>query len=295
MSEFSARWLDLREPADVAARSARLAGRLAQVRGGMRPLRIVDLGAGTGANLRYLAPRLGGEQHWRIIDHDAAMLAAARRRLERWAEEHGYGYQQTYDGGLRVAGIGFEARVQPVSLDLSRQIPAAELADADVVSASALLDLVSEPWLLAMLTRCRSQGAALLFALTYDGEIACSPPDAFDANVRALVNRHQGGDKGFGPALGPAAPARTVNLLRALGYGMEEEPSGWHLGPGDEALQGALIDGWAAAAREVEPGERDLIERWRERRQALLRSGESRLRVGHRDVLGWIEENEFRG
>ena len=67
MSGFAAAWLRLREPADAAARDAEL------VAGFAAPSErfVIDLGAGAGANLRYAAPRLGGVQHWTLVDHDA--------------------------------------------------------------------------------------------------------------------------------------------------------------------------------------------------------------------------------
>ena len=66
MGDFSADWLALREPADRRARSAALVGRLVAWLSGTShpaggcagPLRVLDLGCGTGANLQYLAPIL---------------------------------------------------------------------------------------------------------------------------------------------------------------------------------------------------------------------------------------------
>jgi len=72
-----------------------------------------------------------------------------------------------------------------------------------LVTASALLDLVSEDWLAALAARCRESGAAILFALSYDGRIRCSPEEPNDATICALVNEHQRTDKGFGTRARP--------------------------------------------------------------------------------------------
>ena len=73
----SPEWLDLREPADAAARSAELAGRLARQLPATGPLVIHDLGGGSGAMGRWLAPRLPGPQHWVLHDRDADLLERA--------------------------------------------------------------------------------------------------------------------------------------------------------------------------------------------------------------------------
>ena len=60
MSGFAPDWLALREPLDAASRCVRLGGLalavLARGRGAAAGVEVIDLGAGTGANLRYVAP-----------------------------------------------------------------------------------------------------------------------------------------------------------------------------------------------------------------------------------------------
>ncbi len=61
-------WLAVREPADHAARDAGLVAPLARA---LPPhVRAVDLGCGTGSNLRALGPHLGPAQDWVLVDHD---------------------------------------------------------------------------------------------------------------------------------------------------------------------------------------------------------------------------------
>src|SRR3954469_15153243 len=72
----SPEWLSLRERADAAARSAELAERLDRhLPAG--PIVIHDLGGGSGAMARWLAPRLPGPQHWVVHDRDADLLELA--------------------------------------------------------------------------------------------------------------------------------------------------------------------------------------------------------------------------
>ena len=257
MPSFSAEWLALREPADAAARSSGLADALAP---GAR--RIVDLACGTGANIRFLAPRLPLASDWLAVDNDPRLLAAL----------------------APPAG----AKVSTKQLDLAQKLDELSLAGYDLVTASALLDLVSAAWLARLAARCAAAGADVLFALTYDGRIEWSPGDEGDERVRELINRHQLGDKGFGAALGPAAAAAAASTFSALGYEVRTAPSDWTLGPESPALQTALISGWALAATEVAPAHGDALAEWAKRRRTHVAARASRLRVGHLDVAGQL-------
>ena len=56
MSGFSAEWLALREPIDARARAAELILPLSTWRANTGRIRVLDLAAGTGTNLRFLVP-----------------------------------------------------------------------------------------------------------------------------------------------------------------------------------------------------------------------------------------------
>ena len=266
MGDFSAEWLALREPADHAARSARLTRAIAEriARSTRRP-RIVDLAAGAGSNVRYLAPYLPPRQQWRLVDHDAALLGAASRTI--------------------VPNV---ATIAADTFDLSTlDAPSAhELVDgASLVTASALLDLVSDRFVGLLSAACRSAGAAVLFALTYDGRIACTPEDAGDAGVRDLVNRHQRRDKGFGSALGPEAGLRAVRAFERVGYTVVSGASDWEFASEDRAIQLEVLAGWAGAASELGDLPQAAIDSWLARRRKLVAAGRSSVRVGHVDVF----------
>ena len=155
-----------------------------------------------------------------------------------------------------------------------------------VVTASALLDLVSEGWIARLARHCRDAGAAALFALNYDGRSTCSPPDADDEFVREHFNRHQrSSDKGFGLAAGPQAADDAAESFGACGYRVRRERSDWQLSPDMADLQTALIEGWAHAAREIMPRETARIDSWLARRIAHVRARRSRIQVGHQDLV----------
>jgi len=285
MTGFSADWLSLREPADTAARPPALIDWIAPSLPRDRSVHVLDLATGTGSNLRYIAPRLGGLQQWVLADHDSALLRAMPERLSTWAASNGA--EVSAAGALlTVQGEGFGCRVDRLQVDLARDLDAVEFSRFDLVTTAALLDLVSDVWLEDLVRRCVAEGCSVLFALSYDGRIECTPADPLDARIRDLVNDHQRTEKGFGPALGPDAATRTVRLLERLGYEVRAEQSDWQIDAAQPLLQSELIAGWASAAAEMATSDHALIDAWRERRLAWVRDGQSRLVVGHVDVVG---------
>lgn len=267
-ARFAEAWLSLRETLDHCSRAEPLTRAAAEWLAGRAAPRLVDLGCGSGSNTRYLAPRLPGPQHWRLVDHDPELLAHARFRCQSLRDRNG----------------------EPIDLS----VHPADLADldclalagpSDLVTASALLDLVSEQWLDSLVLQCRAQGSAILAALSYDGTFSFDQGLPEDDLVRASVNAHQRRDKGFGDSLGPDAAAVFSQMLRARGFIVRTLPSPWQLDHRHAPLQQALIKGWCDAAIEQDPEHQGVIGFWRAQRLAEVRAGQARISVGHQDIF----------
>jgi hypothetical protein len=289
VSAFTADWLARREAADAVARSRSLTQTIASLLPDDRELHALDLAAGTGSNVRYLANRLARKQSWLLVDNDPALIDQIPAGLDAWSRQQGY-QSAGEAGGLRVKGETLSCRIVTSCIDVARLDDPRLFDGRALVTASALLDLVSERWLRDLATRCRGSGAMALFALTYDGRTHCTPEDPDDETIRDLVNRHQRTDKGFGDALGPDAATRAVSIFSSAGYEVRLEPSDWVLSPDDCALQRQLIAGWAEAATAMAPEQRRPIEEWRTRRLSHLDEHRSRLTVGHQDLGAWLED-----
>jgi trans-aconitate methyltransferase len=87
MTGFSTEWLRLRESADLAARNPEIANAVSARFALREAVSVVDLGCGTGANLRATASLLPNRQSWRLVDSDQSLLDAARDELSRWADK----------------------------------------------------------------------------------------------------------------------------------------------------------------------------------------------------------------
>jgi hypothetical protein len=262
MSGFSADWLTLREPYDLRARNPAVLDAVAAALGRLSSLRIVDLACGTGSTLRALGPVLPARQHWKLTDNDLGLLARAT-----------------------AMPLAADVTVTTIPLDLNRDPEAALDGPVDLVATSALLDLVSETWLDRLAVEIAARGIRLYAALSYDGGIELTPPDPLDAAITAAVNAHQRIDKGFGPALGPAAAAFAIARFEALGYSVVHGASDWEMGPEDLDIQTEIMTGWASAAHDI--GALSLADTtaWLARRRDVLAKGRSSLRVGHVDFF----------
>jgi hypothetical protein len=289
MNDFTPGWLALREPADVRARSAGLVQLIAARFSLDTVVRALDLATGTGANMRYMAEHLPSRQRWLLVDGDPVLLGEVPGRTHSWALARGFELTSE-EQELLIRGERLMCRVATRRLNLATVTDGSDeiFEGHALVTASALLDLVSDRWLRALADRCRTTGAAVLFALTYDGRMHCSPEEPEDAAVRELVNAHQRLDKGFGPALGPAGCGAAERYFSSLGYRVERAPSQWVLERDGDQLQRQLIEGWAGAAAEVAPDLSSAIVSWKARRLAHVAAGRSRLIVGHEDLAAWL-------
>jgi hypothetical protein len=247
----SPRWLLLREPADAAARSAELADRLVGYLAAADRLVIHDLGGGSGAMGRWLAPRLPGRQQWVVHDRDAGLLELAV--------------------SAPAAGVTVEVRRS----DITRLTPH-DLAGADLIVSSALLDLLTADELARMLRTCR--GRPLLLTLTVVGRVTLSPADPLDARIGAAFNAHQH----RGGLLGPDAVATAV---KELGGQILVRPSPWRLNGAPADLAAEWFRGWVAAACEQEPALAAESGAYRDRRLEQAAAGELAVTVDHADLL----------
>ena len=262
MSGFSAGWLTLREPYDMRARNPTVLDAAAASLEALSSVRVVDLACGTGSTLRALGPLLPAQQSWKLIDNDLGLLARAK-----------------------ATPLTKHVTVTAIPLDLNRDLEAALDGAIDLVATSALLDLVSETWLDRLVVEIAARLIPLYAALSYDGRIGFTPSDPLDAAITAAVNAHQRTDKGFGPALGPAAAAFAITRFEALGYSVVHGASDWAMGPDDLEIQIEILAGWASAAHDMGVLSLADITAWHTRRRDAVAAGCSSLCVGHVDFF----------
>jgi hypothetical protein len=265
-TRVSRQWLALREPADAAARARDLVEHLARRLPVTGRQVIHDLGCGTGAMSRWLAPLLPGPQHWVMHDRDADLLEVAAA------------------GRPSPAADGAAVTVEPKHSDITRLHPA-DLAGASLITASALLDLLTGDELAGLVAVCAGAGCPLLLTLSVVGHVSLIPADPMDHRVAAAFDAHQCRAAARGRLLGPDAVARAAEEFARVGAEVLSRDSPWRLGALQSDLAAEWFTGWVGAACEQQAGLAAETDSYTCRRLAEARAGQLAVTVDHADLL----------
>ena len=265
--EVSSDWLALREPEDARARSLKLAlaaaGRL-----GPGPIVIHDLGSGTGSMMRWLAPLLPGPQTWVLHDWNANLVERATS-----------------------GGVPLDRERRPVSVrarpgELAHLDPD-DLDGASLVTASALLDVLTSQELRAVVGACVAVGCPVLLSLSVTGEVRLDPRDPRDEAFQALFNAHQQRSAGQRRLVGPSGVLQAQRLFLEAGWNIRSTATLWRLGEHNRRLLGQWFDGWLDAALDQRADLHVEGAGYRTLRSSQLRRGALSAVVVHTDLLAW--------
>ncbi|MEN3121540.1 class I SAM-dependent methyltransferase [Janibacter sp. LM] len=265
LARADADWLALREPADAAARSKDLVEAL-------RPhlptdgLVIHDLGCGSGSMVHWLAPQLPGHQHWIGYERDEDLLARAAAAPPPLSLD---GHQVTIETRLR---------------DITR-LPAEDLDGASLITASALLDMMTREEIERMVASIATAGRPALITLSVVGVVDLMPAHPYDQQVATAFNEHQTRDTKQGQLLGPDGVYVAANVLKDAGCTIRLVPTVWRLDAGTAPLLRAWLEGWVAAACEQSPSVRVDAAEYVNWRLQQLAARQLTVTVHHRDLL----------
>ena len=273
-AHFSSDWLRLREAVDARSRNSELASSVAARFALRDSLNIVDLGSGTGSNLRATSELLPRQQSWMLIDQDEGLLATGRTELIAWADRH-----EATDDGLRLWHGGRQIDVRFQAGNLARDLETLLSAPVDLITASAFFDLVSVEFIRKATALAAEKRASVYASLTYSGQQRWTPHRPADAQMSSAFHRHQLRDKGFGPAAGPMAASHLVDQLRLNGYVVLEGDSPWQLRRGDRMLLDETIRGHALAVIETGAVDEKTVTAWVSVQRTVAY-------IGHIDVFG---------
>ncbi|MFF6779491.1 methyltransferase domain-containing protein [Streptomyces sp. NPDC012510] len=264
--QYAPQWLELREGADADARAVDLLDplriRLANLPGRATALTVHDLGCGTGSMGRWLAPRLDGAQRWVLHDQDPNLLRLAVARAPR------------------AAADGSPVTVTTRRGDIGR-LTADDLEGASLVTASALLDVLTREEIEALAAACAGAGVPVLLTLSVVGRVDLVPAHPMDAEITEAFNAHQRASE----LLGPDAITVACEAFAQQGATVRVHPSPWQLDSRHTALVAEWLRGWVGAACEQRPELTERAEAYLGDRLRANAAGELRAVVHHSDLL----------
>ncbi|KRE30825.1 class I SAM-dependent methyltransferase [Agromyces sp. Soil535] len=265
--EVSSDWLALREQEDARARSHELAFAAAR-RLGPGPIVIHDLGSGTGSMMRWLAPLLPGPQTWVLHDWNSNLVERAAIGVV------------PLDRGRRPVSV------RTRSGELAHLDPD-DLGGASLVTASALLDVLTAEEIRAVVQACVAVGCPVLLSLSVTGEVRLDPRDPRDDVFEASFNAHQQRLVGGRRLVGLSGAALAQRLFLEAGWNIRPAATFWRLGDHDPRLLDQWFDGWFDAALEQRADLQVEGAEYRALRSSQLRRGALSAVVVHTDLLAW--------
>ena len=202
--------------------------------------RVLEIGAGLGTMVaRLIDWGAVGAGEYILLDADRQLLDRSRRWLSDWAAARGLRSHLLADG-LRVGDL----RVRLVHAELGSYLAAADEAQADVLIANAVLDLVDVPAVLPGLLRLLNPGGIYWFTINYDGESIFAPGHLHDDQIMHAYHRDMDERVRYGRPAGESRTGRRLflHLRAAAAPALAAGSSDWvvHAGPdgnypGDEA------------------------------------------------------------
>jgi hypothetical protein len=181
---------------------------------------VLEVGAGLGTMVaRLMDWGVVGTGEYILLDADRPLLNDSRRWLRDWAAARGLRSDLLPDG-LQVGDL----RVRLKHAELGRYLEAAHGAQgdqavpADVLIASAVLDLVDVPAVLPGLLRLLVPGGVYWFTINYDGESIFAPGHPHDDQVMRAYHRDMDERVRYGRPAGDSRTGRRLfHHLRAAG------------------------------------------------------------------------------
>jgi ubiquinone/menaquinone biosynthesis C-methylase UbiE len=249
---------------------------------GLHP-RVLELGGGIGAMIERVAAE--GRLHpsvWTMIDAQPALIDEARRRIPA------------------AAGFGIELRAAELAEYLE-----SGFTPADLVVASAFLDLFDLSAALRSIARLGAPEARFLFSITFDGLTALEPEidPALDRLIVEIYHRTMDERIIDGAASGDSRCGRhLLTLLPRCGYRIEEAgPSDWIVHPregsypADEAYFLSCILGFIEESLSPRPEmDQGKLRAWLGARRTQVAAGELVFLAHQLDVLATLDRSTPR-
>ncbi len=236
---FDTGWLETRFPHDARARNPEVERACLQYCGDFNPLRILDIGAGTGSSFLYLTEKMPDQQYWTLVELNPQLLKAARERIVKWAEQYRYNTISTAEGlQLQKGKKSIELAFRHQSfLELSGLLSTAQF---HLVTAAAVFDLLSAAMFRELAQQLMAHDIALLATLNYRS-MAFLPQSREDKKYVEAYEAHMLRPQPFGQSMGPGCCREMIRFYRERQKPLSSGPSSWNIAASDKAMLAFML------------------------------------------------------
>ncbi len=282
-----AQWLELRIPYDSKARNLNVEASCQQYLKNHKRLKIVDLGAGTGANCRYYLSKISQEQEWFLVEHNPELLEIAFSRLESWALKNGY---KSKSQNLRLV---LENQVHKVTihgtvgsiLELDKLI---DLETLDLAVANAVFDLFSEEQFQTVLECLKNYQLSFLTTINYTG-MSFIPQTDEDLCFISYYHQHMQRHQHFGRGMGPNCGSKMWEAMKRLGMKRLKGESMWKISSSDPVFINLLLGFMEESIPEIleEANLQHQLHSWLAKKQQMITQNYLNCYVAHQDFFAY--------
>ncbi|KAB1188799.1 MULTISPECIES: SAM-dependent methyltransferase [Haloferax] len=256
------------------------------------PLRVVSVGAGTGAMCRRLLSWGVFDAHddikYVMVDRRKGMADQAAKEFAKWSHAAGWAAVPTKDG-FRIERHGRRVSLTYVTSDLFDAMSALPKA-IDLVIAHAVFDLLPLRRAVDSLVSRLVAGGYLYAPITFDGRTAFGPPhDADDDILDAYHETMRDGD-----SAGPDTGSALLSVLPEFGADIVSAGgSDWVVHPEHDDHERIFLDrilGFVEqSVGDVDSVDDDELKRWLATRHRQLEFGELSYIAHNIDILSQLD------
>ena len=276
-------WLAERYHFDAAARHAHLEAEFLRTLPPKDTIMLVDAGAGTGANCRYLMQKITANQEWILIEQNPEFSEESLRSLRGHGSE--LGYETSLENNiLTLTSPAKKVRVKAVQGSLLEIDELADLAATDAVVANAVFDLFTAEDFETFVGKISPHQLLFYATMNYEN-MHFLPTHPQDEKMICLYHEHMLRPQAAGTALGPGCVVQMTDTLQQHRYKVTAGNSLWHIHSKHKKMMQYLLNFMASAIAELPLSLKDtlLLGPWQKQKEE---ASALHLIIEHQDILG---------
>jgi precorrin-6B methylase 2 len=276
-------WLAERYHFDAAARHPLIEEKFLHALPPNDTIALIDVGAGTGANCRYLMEKIPANQEWILIEQNSEFSEESLRSLQHHGLQKGY---ETYlqNGTLTLKAPAKTVQIKALQGSLLEINRMADLSATNAVVANAVFDLFTAEEFETFVQKITRHQLLFYATMNYEN-MHFLPTHPQDEKMICLYHEHMLRPQDMGTALGPGSVVQMIEILQQHRYAVTAGNSLWHIHSKHEKMMRYLLNFMASAIAELPLSVEDtlLLKPWKKQKEEAT---VLHLIIEHQDILG---------